>query len=154
MDSELLQIACELAKLQARLLTLIEMQGTPPPCSEPPADAVHGECAPSEIPKEARCTFLKHGKGAPPAVLKGVQAAGFMLADVSGGVAFHKDFYSRGEAWVAARRVWQWLRDAGHVPRAAYNTLRKCHTTDWYIYAHDPNMEKKTWVRDRIQERR
>lgn len=149
MDAEILQIAAELSRLQSRLLTLLVEKTAPPP----PPEEVTPEPEPRTVPHGARLTFLKNGKGAPEAVLAGVREAGFKLSDISGGVAYKKDFFKREIAWKSARRVWKWLQKGGHVPKTPYNTLRKAHTKDWYIWVHDPNMEKKTWIRDRIQER-
>lgn len=153
MNEELLQIAAELASLQSRLLAaLLEQQGSVAlPATEAPMEPKKKEGP--KPPNEARLAFGKDPRGLPQAVVDGILDAGFTMADVAGGVAYRKDFYKREAAWNSARRVWKWMKREGKVPTAPYNTLRKAHCKDWYIWVHDPNMRRKTWVADRIRER-
>lgn len=151
MSEELLQIAAELASLQSRLIAALLNQGsTVLPATEAPQEPKKEARKP---PDDARLAFGRNPRGLPQGVVAGIQGAGFGMADISGGLAYRKDSYSREAAWNSARRVWKWMKREGKVPKASYNTLRKAHSKDWYVWVHDPNMEKKTWVRDRIHDR-
>lgn len=70
------------------------------------------------------------------------------------GIAYHKAHWTRARAWESAQRAWTYLRKEGRVPDTRYNTLRKLHVADWYIWVHDGTLGGKPWVRERIERRR
>jgi|SaaInlV_200m_DNA_6_1039755.scaffolds.fasta_scaffold03799_3 hypothetical protein len=107
-----------------------------------------------ELPKGVRRVFLAGGHHAPNEVKEALADAGYPPERIVGGIAFKKGHITRLQAWESARRAWKHLKAQGVVPPASYNTLRKAHCADWYVWVHDPNMETKKWVQERIQERR
>ena len=70
------------------------------------------------------------------------------------GIAYIKAEFAREVAWASAQRAWRQLRAENRVPSVPYNCLRKAHTKDWYIWVYDPEMSKKKWVSERIQQRK
>ena len=70
------------------------------------------------------------------------------------GIAYLKTEFTREVAWASAQRAWRQLRAENRVPSVPYNCLRKAHTKDWYIWVYDPEMSKKKWVSERIQQRK
>lgn len=70
------------------------------------------------------------------------------------GIAYIKAEFTREVAWASAQRAWRQLRAENRVPAVPYNCLRKAHTKDWYVWVYDPEMSKKKWVSERIQQRK